>query len=391
LCRISVGAQIGVSLLLLIGAGLFVRTLHNLQAVDVGFATDHLASFRMNPRLAGYQADQLQPLNDRILRRLAGLPGVRSVAATDDPDLAGDDETGDVSIAGYKEAGGEDMEVEQPWVTPAYFATMQVPLLAGRFFNDDDAPGKPNVAVVNASFAKHYFGNPQSAIGRTLKFGGDPASKFDTEIIGVVGDTRHHSVRNDVRRTTYRAMLQSPQLSGITYMVRTWQSPQATQLSIRSAMEQLDAKLAVNNLQTMKDQVTYSFSNERLIAFLSVSFGLLAVLLAAIGLYGVLSYSTAQRTREIGIRMAMGARRSGVVRLVLQDVLRIAGISIVLMLPVSLLLARMLRSQLYGVSVADPWALIVGTLLVGTVALLSALLPARRAASIEPMQALRSE
>jgi predicted permease len=389
--RISVGAQIGVSLLLLIGAGLFVRTLHNLQAVDVGFATDHLASFRMNPRLAGYQADQLQPLNDRILRRLAGLPGVRSVAATDDPDLAGDDETGDVSIAGYKEAGGEDMEVEQPWVTPAYFATMQVPLLAGRFFNDDDAPGKPNVAVVNASFAKHYFGNPQSAIGRTLKFGGDPASKFDTEIIGVVGDTRHHSVRNDVRRTTYRAMLQSPQLSGITYMVRTWQSPQATQLSIRSAMEQLDAKLAVNNLQTMKDQVTYSFSNERLIAFLSVSFGLLAVLLAAIGLYGVLSYSTAQRTREIGIRMAMGARRSGVVRLVLQDVLRIAGISIVLMLPVSLLLARMLRSQLYGVSVADPWALIVGTLLVGTVALLSALLPARRAASIEPMQALRSE
>jgi len=186
-------------------------------------------------------------------------------------------------------------------------------------------------------------------------------------------------------------MLQSPQLSGITYMVRTWQSPQATQLSIRSAMEQLDAKLAVNNLQTMKDQVTYSFSNERLIAFLSVSFGLLAVLLAAIGLYGVLSYSTAQRTREIGIRMAMGARRSGVVRLVLQDVLRIAGISIVLMLPVSLLLARMLRSQLYGVSVADPWALIVGTLLVGTVALLSALLPARRAASIEPMQALRSE
>jgi predicted permease len=389
--RVSVAAQIGVSLLLLIGAGLFVRTLHNLRAVDVGFATDHLVSFGVNPRLAGYQAEQLQPLNDRILSTLAGLPGVRSVAATDDPDLAGDDETGDVSIAGYKEGGGEDMQVEQPWVTPAYFTTMQVPLLAGRVFHDDDTPGKPNVAVVNASFARHYFGNPQSAIGRMLKFGAGPGSKFDTEIIGVVGDTKHHAVRDDVRRTTYQAMLQSPQLNGITYLVRTWQSPQSAETSLRAAMQQLDSKLAVNNLQTMEDQVGNSLSSERLIAFLSVSFGLLAVLLAAIGLYGVLAYSTAQRTREIGIRMAMGAQRASVVSLVLQDVLWIAGISILLTLPVSLLLARALRSQLYGVSVSDPWTLIVGTLLVAAVALLSALLPAKRAASIEPMQALRSE
>ncbi|MGB9257998.1 MAG: ABC transporter permease, partial [Candidatus Korobacteraceae bacterium] len=348
--RISVGTQIGVSLLLLIGAGLFVRTLHNLQAVDVGFAADHLLSLGLNPRLAGYQADQLQPLNGRILRTLAGLPGVRSVAATDDPDLAGVDEKGgDVSVAGYKEAGGEDMVVELPLVTPAYFATMQVPLLAGRVFSDDDTLGKPNVTVVNASFAKHYFGNPQNAIGRMLKFGGGADGKFDTEIIGVVGDTKHHAVREDARRTTYRAMLQSPQLNGITYMVRTWQSPRTAETSIRTAMQQLDPKLAVNYLQPMEDQVADSLYRERLIALLSVSFGLLAVLLAAIGLYGVLAYSTAQRTCEIGIRMAMGAQRASVVRLVLQDVLWIAGVSILLTLPVSLLFARALRSQLYGV------------------------------------------
>jgi len=390
--RVSVGAQIGVSLLLLIGAGLFVRTLHNLQAVDVGFAADHLVTFAVNPRLAGYPADQLQPLNDRILRGLGSLPGVRSVAATDDPDLAGDDEKGgDVSIAGYKEAGGEDMVVEQPLVTPAYFATMQVPLLAGRVFSDDDTPGKPNVTVVNASFAKHYFGNPQNAIGRMLKFGGGADGKFDTEIIGVVGDTKHHAVRDDARRTTYLAILQSPQLNGITYLVRTWQSPRTAETSIRTAMQRLDPKLAVNYLQPMEDEVADSLYRERLIALLSVSFGLLAVLLAAIGLYGVLAYSTAQRTREIGIRMAMGAQRATVVRLVLQDVLWIAGVSIALTLPVSLFFARTLRSELYGVSPADPWTLIAGTFLVSVVALLSALLPARRAASVEPMQALRSE
>ena len=389
--RISVGAQIAVSLLLLVGAGLFVRTLRNLQSVNVGFSTDHLVTFTVYPRFAGYPASQMQSLNQRVLDKLAALPGVRSVAATDDPDLAGDDETGDIAVPGVKASNSDDDQIEEPWVTPAYFATMKVPLLAGRVFSEQDTLTSAKVAVVNLALAKRYFGSPQNAVGRMISFDGGDNKKFDTQIVGVVGDTKHHSVRDAVRQTGYRSMLQSPELNGITYLVRTWQEPTSSETEIRTAIQELDSKLALTGLQTEDEQVSGSLSNERLIALLSASFGILAVLLAAIGLYGVLAFSTAQRTREIGIRMAMGAQRSSVVRLVLQDVLWICGVSVLISLPVALLLGRLLQSQLYGIRASDPLTLLGGTLIVACVALLAASLPARRAASVEPMTALRTE
>ncbi len=387
--RISVGAQIAVSLLLLIGAGLFIRTLRNLQSVNVGFTSDHVVSMEVNARLAGYSAEQMQPLNQRILDTLSTLPGVRAVAATDDPDLANNDETGSIRIEGLT-IREDDNDVEEPWVSPAYFSTMEIPVVAGRVFTDSDQLGKTKVAVMNLTAAKKFFGSAQNAIGRIMAFGG-PSSKLDVEIVGVVADTKHHAVRDPSTPTAFRAMLQNPQLNGITYLVRTWQNPKDAEAGIRSAMQQLDSKLAISNLQTEDEQIANSLSNERLIAMLSASFGLMAVLLAAIGLYGVLAYSTAQRTREIGIRMAMGAQRSSVVKLVLQDVLWICGASIVASLPVALLLGRLLQSQLYGIRSSDPLTLIGGTLLIAAVALLAAMLPARRAASVEPMQALRTE
>jgi putative ABC transport system permease protein len=388
--RISVGAQVAISLLLLVGAGLFMRTLRNLESVNVGFASDHLVSMDVNARLAGYSAEQMQPLNQRILDTLTAIPGVRAVGATDDPDLANNDSTGNISIEGIKLADDDD-QFEEPWVTPAYFTTMKVPVLAGRAFTDQDQLGKIKVSVLNQTAAKKYFGSPQAAIGKMISFDHMPGGKFDVEIVGVVGDTKHSAVRDPVRPTVYRAMLQNPQLNGITYLVRTWQNPKDAESGIRSAMQQLDSKLAVSNLQTEDEQIANSLSNERLIAMLAASFGLMAVLLAAIGLYGVLAYSTAQRTREIGIRMAMGAQRASVVKLVLQDVLWLCGASILASLPVAILLGRLLQSQLYGIRAADPLTLAGGTIVVAAVALLAAMLPARRAASVEPVQALRTE
>ena len=388
--RVLVSTQIALSLLLLIGAGLFVRTLRNLQSVDLGFTPDHLLGFNVNPRLAGYQPDQVTALNQRVLTALAALPGVRNVAATDDPDLSGDNATGSLKIAGYSARDDEDMQAELPWVTPQYFTTMQVPLVAGRLFTDEDAPGKEPVAIVSVSLAQHYFGSPQAALGRVLNFGTSD-KPVPTTIVGVVGDTKHSGVRDPVQRTVYRAMFQSPQPNFITYVLRSWQPPQSTESSIRLAMQQLDSKLALSHVRTMDEMIADNLSSERIVAMLAVSFGILAVLLAAIGLYGVLAYSTAQRTREIGIRMALGAARGSVVRMIVGDVLWLAVISVLITVPLSLLLSGMIRSQLYNVSSYDPLSLVLGVVMVTLVVLLAALLPARRAASTDPMKALRTE
>jgi len=388
--RFLVSAQIALSLLLLIGAGLFVRTLRNLQTVDLGFSPDHLIGFNVNPRLAGYQPDQVTALNQRILTRLSALPGVRNVAATDDPDLSGDNTTTSIKIAGYSAREDEDMQAEMPWVTPQYFTAMQVPLVAGRVFTDEDLLGKRDVAVVSVSLAQHYFGSPQAALGHVVNFGTSEKPE-PTTIVGVVGDTKHSGVRAPVMRTVYRAMFQSREPNFITYVLRSWQSPQSTENSIRTAMQQLDSKLALSHVRTMDEMIADNLSSERIVALLAVSFGVLAVLLAAIGLYGVLAYSTAQRTREIGIRMALGAARSSVVKMVVADVLWLAVISVVITIPLSLLLSGMIRSQLYNISSYDPLSLALGVVMVTLVVLFAALLPARRAASVDPMKALRTE
>ncbi len=198
-------------------------------------------------------------------------------------------------------------------------------------------------------------------------------------------------MRSEVKETLYRPTFQRPNDGFLQFYVRTWQSPDAAKSDIRSAMQQLDSKLVVDGLRTMDEQIAQSVSNDQVVATLAVMFGILATIMAAIGLYGVLAYSTAQRTHEIGIRMALGAGRRAVVRLVLSDVLWLAGISIAVTLPISLLLARTLRSQLYNVSPADPLVISAAVLLVAVVVAVAAMLPARRAASIEPMKALRME
>jgi putative ABC transport system permease protein len=388
--RISVGVQIGLSLFVLLGAGLFVRTLHNLKSLNVGFETDHLVTFGVQPTLAGYRPEQTRGLATQVLQTLAGLPGVRSVAGTTDPELADDNTSNNITLAGYTAKEGENMNVESPHVSPGYFSTMGMPFLAGRDFGDQDREGTQKVAVVNESFARHYFGDPQRAIGHYYCRGAGTV-KPDTEIVGVVKDAKHTGVRQDIVRTIFTPYLQEPNLGSMTFYVRTWQSPESAEATLRRAMQTLDSKLVLDNFRTMQEQIDDNLIAERVIAILASSFGVLAILMAAIGLYGVLAYSTVQRTREIGIRIAMGAARSSVMRLVLIEVLWLAGISVAFALPASLLLTRAVRSQLFGISSSDPLTLAGAIVLVAAVAVASALLPARRAAKTDPMVALRYE
>ncbi len=389
--RVSVALQIGLSLMLLVGAGLFVRTLHNLKSLDAGFATDRLLTFGIDPRMAGYEPARTFALYQRVFETLKGLPGVRSVAATDDPELANDNETGNITVAGYSEKPDEDMNVEQPHVSANYFSTLQMPMLAGRAFTDQDSARSQSVAIVNESFARHFFGDPQQAVGHNIGKGGGTGVKTGIAIVGVVKDAKHTSLREPVTRTLFVPYLQSPEARSMRFYVRTWQRPESAESTIRRAMQTLDSNLVLDAFRTMDEQIDNNLTAERVIALLASGFGVLAALMAAVGLYGVLAYSTTQRTSEIGIRMALGATRASVVRMVLFEVLWLAGISIAVTLPLSLLLMGAVRSQLYGISSSDPLTLCLMTLLVISVALASAMLPARRAARVEPMKALRYE
>ncbi len=388
--RIAVGVQVGLSLLLLVGAGLFMRTLHNLKSLDVGFSTDHLVTFNVAPSLAGYPPAQDLEVDSRVLRTLTALPGVRSVAGTTDSELANDNFSNTITLAGYTARENEDMNVEHPYVSPGYFSSMGMPLLAGRELSDADRAGTQKVAVVNASFAHHFLGDPEHALGHYVGSHGTEV-KPDVEIVGVVKDAKHTGVRQEIKRTVFTPYLQEADPGAMTFYVRTWQTPESAEATIRGAMQALDSKLVLDSFRTMEQQIDDNLTAERVVAFLAESFGALAALMAAIGLYGVLAYSTAQRTSEIGIRMALGASRASVVRVVLVEVLWLTGIALAMALPASLLLGMAVRSQLFGISSSDPLTLCLATLVILVVATASALLPARRAAKVDPMVALRYE
>ena len=388
--RAIVGLQIGLSVLLLACAGLFVRTLENLRNVNVGFATDHLITVGVDPRLAGYDAKAVVPLNRRLVEALAALPGVESAGATSDPELADNGNGGNISVEGYAPHEGEDMNVEKAMITPGYFGTLKVPLLAGRDFTDQDGGKSPKVIVVNEALADRFFGTPQKAPGHMLAMGAGRV-QYNLQIVGVVRNYIHRNMRSQVRMSMYAPVAQQTVVPQMHYYVRTWGEPQAAMGMIRQAVAGVDSKLVLNGLTTMDGEINDNINDNRMIALLAVSFGALAMLLAAVGLYGVLAYATAQRTREIGVRMALGADRSGVVALVLRDVLQLAGISVVVAVPVAMLATRLLRAQLFGVSNMDPLVLTAVTALVLLVAVVAAGLPARRAAQVEPMVALRNE
>ena len=388
--RLIVSLQVGLSVLLLVGSGLFVRTMQNLRHVDAGFNTSHLVTFHIDPQLSGYASEKIPAVHQRVMEVMQALPGVQSVAATSYVELANSGHTGNVTVEGYNSPPEEDFPVEGPRINPGFFHAMQVPMVAGRTFTESDDSTHPLVGIVNESFVKHYFNSPTAAVGRRVAHGAGNHLQY-MMIVGVVKDTKHQNLRDPASPTLYTPLRQEKTVNQLYLYLRTSTPPEQTFAMVRQAIKQIDPGLAVDKMRTMEDQIDETLSNERMIELLAISFGLLATLLAGVGLYGVLAYSTAQRTREIGIRIALGSSRFGVSRLVLDDVLRLAGIGVVVAIPCSMLLSRLLQSQLFGVSTADPLTLLAVVLLIGVVALMAALVPARRASSVDPATALRSE
>jgi predicted permease len=342
--RTCVALQIGFSLFLVLGAGMFVRTIQNLRNTNPGFATDHLLGFQLVPELAGYPGPKVAPVEQRVLDAISNLPGIREVGATNDADLVGEGRGGDVYISGYSPKPDENFDAELPWVSNGYLQTLGVPLLAGRLFNASDTATSLHVAVVNESFARHFFARPQDILGH--HFGRPDRPNTDAVIVGIVRDVKHTSLRDPVQPTCYTLFQQSERPTGLMIYVRTWQSADTAANSIRAAVKSIDSGLIVDNLSTMNDQIAQDIMPERTIALLATIFGLVAALLAGIGLYGILAYSTAQRTREIGIRMALGARRGSVIGLILRETLVLAGISVAATIPVALMATWAVRSQL---------------------------------------------
>jgi predicted permease len=339
---------------------------------------------------AGYKQPQIAALERRVIDGMGGQPGVKAVAASDDQELAGNGQGGNVTVEGYTPPANEDFDIEETAVNPDYFHAMQVPIAVGRTFSDaDNATGQP-VAIVNETFVRHYFKDAASAIGRRVAKGAGNHLHYMV-IVGVVGDTRHRNLRDPSLPTLFMPMEQADAPGQLFLYLRTATPPEEMFATVRSALRSIDPALTIAGLRTMDEQIEESISNERMIEVLALVFGGLAALLAGVGIFGVLAHATMQRTREIGIRIALGSTRLAVSVLVLKETLRLGTVGVLGALPCAVLLGRTLRSQLFGVSAADPWTLAGVALLMGLIGLFATLIPARRAASIDPVEALRTE
>jgi predicted permease len=403
-----VASQVAVSLLLLIGAGLFIRTLNNLLAVDIGLKADQLIAFNLDPSLNGYTSDRTKDFAKTLLARLRTTPGVEGVGTATVRILEGNQWSSGMTVEGYTPKGDENMGQWNNAVSPGYFAALGIPLLMGRDFDArDERLGEPppppppgqqpdprrtgyRVAIVNQTFAKAYFGDA-SPIGRRIGFGNNPGTPTPIEIVGVIGDAKYTDVRDETQRQVFVPYLETPRAGGFVVYVRTTRDADQMFGLVRRTVQGLDANLPISETRTVSRQVALSLRNERLIATMSVLFGVMATLLAVVGLYGVMAYTVSRRTREIGIRMALGARGSTIAWLVVREVLTIAGIGIALGLPAAWWLGRYVSSQLYEVKATDPTAIVAAVVGLTTVAILAGLVPSARAARVSPTTALRYE
>jgi predicted permease len=395
--RSLVVVQVALSAVLLIGAGLLTQSLRNLENQRFGFEPQGRVIVRLNADLNRYKPEKLYGLYQEIERRLTGIPGVTAASYSLYSPMRGDNWSFGIHILGHPP--DEQIGASFDRIGPHYFETIGTRLVRGRTIGDQDTPNSPQIAVVNEAFVRKYF-SKDDPIGK--RFGvGDARNASDFEIVGVVEDAKYQDAREPAYATFFMPFLQMAKDPKLAFMIgshyigdielRVAGQPQNLEPAVRRTLAEIDPNLNVLNVVTLQEQLTRNFNQDRLIARLTELFGILALLLACVGLYGVTAYSVARRTGEIGIRMALGANRSNVVGMVLRGVLAQLGVGLLAGLPVAFAGGRLLSSQLYGVKSYDPVIVASAAIVLAASALLAGLVPARRAASIEPMRALRTE
>ncbi len=397
-----VAAQVTLSLLLLVGAGLFIRSLRNLRDMGPGFVPENLVGFDIDPTLNGYNTPRALAFYRRLTDEVGAIPGVRSVGLASMRILEDNEWDNWVTVEGY--TGTKPTDTPDPFmnsISPGYLATLGVPILAGRDFTLQDTGTvqhgekkddiAPRVVLVNEKFAKRFFKTAGNAIGRHVGFGIDPGTKMDMEIVGVYKDIKYTNLRDEIPIQMCVPYLAANRAGGMTVYARTTMDPDQFFHAVRRKVADLDSGLPLYAMRTMDLQIADSLLIERLIASLSTVFGILATLLAVIGLYGVMAFTVARRTREIGIRMALGAFQKDVIWMVMREVLMLVAIGVVVGLAAAAGLTRFVQTQLYGLTAHDPFTLAIAALGLTAVACAAGYIPAMRASRVDAMQALRYE
>ena len=388
--KVLLVGQIALTGVLLAVAGLFAHSLLNLNRQDLGLRPDHVLEFTISPELNGYTPAQSILLAERIRQKIEASPGVRAVSASEIPMLANSNSSSNITVQGYAAQPDENTDVNQNWVGPNFLSALGLPLLSGREVNESDTGTSPKVAVVNEKFVRRFFAG-RDPIGQHFGFGSGDDVKIDTEIIGVVKDSKNVDLRETIVPTVFLPYTQSAHFGEASFYVRTNQDPTALATTVRQTVRDFDATIPVHDLKTLTMQVDEIVYTDRLVTYFSLGLGLLASLLAALGLYGVMAYVVARRTREIGIRMALGATQRSVASMVLREIAGIAGAGLVVGLVAAYALGRVIESQLFGVKAGDPLVFAGAAMLLVIVSLLAGWLPARKAANVDPMIALRYE
>jgi putative ABC transport system permease protein len=382
-------SQVALTLLLVTVAGGFVRSLYNLKHVDLGLQATNVLQFSVAPSLNGYSKQRSLDFFRQLEERMGALPGVRSLSGVEESLLSDSDRSSNVTAEGEAPDVAGSRDVMRNGVGAGHFSNLGIPLLQGREFTREDGSTSPKVAVVNESMVKTFFPD-RSALGRHLKFGGgkDP---LNIEIVGIVRDSHHMDVKEKPKPFVYIPYSQEETVDRLTYYVRTSQDPAVLAATVRQTVQELDPSLPIFNERTFLEQIDRQLSRDRLVAVLAAMFGGLAALLAAIGIYGLLAYTVTQRTREIGVRMALGAGPERVGNMILAEVAKLVGIGILLGLPLAYGLGKIINSMLFGVKTFEAMAIAVALLTLGIVALAAGFIPVRRATRVDPMVALRYE